>query len=53
LVINTNTLRGEGEYLKQLDFTGLAMSGDGHTLYGIDPTNGITLLDPAMERRAQ
>ena len=45
LVINTNTLRGEGEYLKQQDFTGLAMSGDGHTLYGIDPTYGITLLD--------
>ena len=45
LVIKTNTLRGEGEYLKQQDFTGLAMSGDGHTLYGIDPTNGITLLD--------
>ena len=44
-VINTNTLRVQGEYLKQQNFTGLAISGDGHTLYGVDPTNGITLLD--------
>jgi DNA-binding beta-propeller fold protein YncE len=44
-VINTNTLQLQGEYLKQQAFTGLAMSSDGHTLYGVDPTNGITLLD--------
>ncbi len=44
-VINTNTLRVQGEYMKQQNFTGLAISGDGHTLYGVDPTNGITLLD--------
>src|SRR5216684_4050386 len=44
-VINSNTLRVQGEYLKQQNFTGLAISGDGHTLYGVDPTNGITLLD--------
>src|SRR6266702_4482735 len=44
-VINTNTLQVQDEYLKQQDFTGLALSGDGHTLYGVDPTAGITLLD--------
>jgi DNA-binding beta-propeller fold protein YncE len=44
-VIKTETLQVQGEYLKQQDFTGLAMSGDGHTLYGVDPVNGITLLD--------
>ncbi|HEY6411170.1 MAG TPA: hypothetical protein VIY29_27235 [Ktedonobacteraceae bacterium] len=45
-VINTDTLRAQGQYLKQQDFTGLAVSGDGNTLYGVDPTTGITLLDP-------
>ncbi len=44
-VIKTDTLQVQGEYLKQQNFTGLAISGDGHTLYGVDPTNGITLLD--------
>src|SRR2546430_1652155 len=44
-VINTDTLQVQGQYLKQQDFTGLAMSGDGHTLYGVDPATGITLLD--------
>lgn len=37
LVINTGTLQVQGEYLKQQDFTGLAVSGDGHTIYGVDP----------------
>ncbi len=44
-VINTDTLQVQGQYLKQQDFTGLAMSDDGHTLYGVDPATGITLLD--------
>jgi DNA-binding beta-propeller fold protein YncE len=44
-VIKTDTLQVQGEYLKQQDFTGLAMSADGHTLYGVDPATGITLLD--------
>jgi DNA-binding beta-propeller fold protein YncE len=44
-VINTNTFQVLGEYLKQQDFTGLGMSGDGKTLYGVDPATGITLLD--------
>lgn len=44
-VINTNTLQVQDEYLKQQNFTGLGMSGDGKTLYGVDPTTGITLLD--------
>jgi hypothetical protein len=46
-VINTNTLRVQSEYLKQQDFTGLAVSGDGNTLYGVDPATGITLLNPS------
>ncbi len=46
-VINTDTLQVQSEYLIQQDFTGLAESSDGHTLYGVDPTTGITLLDPS------
>jgi len=46
-VINTDTLKMQSEYLKQQDFTGLAVSGDGYTLYGVDPATGITLLDPS------
>lgn len=45
-VIKTSTLQVQSEYLKQHDFTGLGISGDGKTLYGVDPTAGITLLDP-------
>jgi len=45
-VINTNTLKVQAEYLKEQAFTGLAESSDGQTLYGVDPTIGITLLDP-------
>lgn len=44
-VINTNTLQVHDEYLKQQTFTGLALSGDGYTLYGVDPATGITLLN--------
>jgi hypothetical protein len=46
-VINTGTLQVQSEYLIQQDFTGLAESSDGHTLYGVDPATGITLLDPS------
>ena len=35
----------QSEYLQQQTFTGLAISSDGNTLYGVDPTTGITLLD--------
>src|SRR6266550_5522051 len=45
-VINTSTLKVQAEYLKEQTFTGLAESSDGQTLYGVDPTIGITLLDP-------
>ena len=45
-VINTSTLKVQAEYLKEQSFTGLAESSDGQTLYGVDPTIGITLLDP-------
>ncbi len=52
-VINTDTLQVQREYLPQQDFTGLAVSSDGHTLYGVDPATGITLLDPGSgETRA-
>ena len=52
-VINTDTLRVQREYLQQQDFTGLAVSSDGHTLYGVNPATGITLLDPTSgETRA-
>ncbi len=52
-VINTDTLQVQREYLQQQDFTGLAVSSDGHTLYGVDPATGITLLDPGSgETRA-
>jgi DNA-binding beta-propeller fold protein YncE len=44
-VIKTDTLQVQGQYLKQQHFTGLALSGDGRTLYGVDPATGITLLD--------
>jgi DNA-binding beta-propeller fold protein YncE len=45
-VINIATLKVQAEYLKDQTFTGLAESSDGQTLYGVDPTIGITLLDP-------
>jgi hypothetical protein len=52
-VINTDTLQVQREYLQQQDFTGLAISSDGNTLYGVDPATGITLLDPTSgETRA-
>ena len=44
-VIKTSTLQVLDEYLKQQNFTGLGMSGDGKTLFGVNPTTGITLLD--------
>src|SRR5581483_10164487 len=46
-VISTRTLKMQGEYLKEQDFTGLAISGDGQTLYAVDPATGITLVDPS------
>jgi len=46
-VINAQTLQVQSEYLQQQSFTGLAISGDGNTLYGVDPATGITLLDPS------
>jgi hypothetical protein len=45
-VINTDTMKVHAQYLKGENFTGLAESSDGQTLYGVDPTVGITLLDP-------
>ena len=46
-VINTKTLKVQGEYLKQQVFTSLAVSNNGQTLYAVDPATGITLLDPS------
>lgn len=45
-VINTATMRSVATYLQRQSFTGLALSADGQTLYAVDPTSGITLLDP-------
>ncbi len=45
-VINADTLKVQAQYLKEQSFTGLAESSDGQRLYGVDPTIGITLLDP-------
>jgi hypothetical protein len=44
-VIKTDSLQVQDEYLKQENFTGLAMGSDGRTLYAVDPTTGITMLD--------
>ena len=47
--INTSDLHAQSNrlvhYLAQQTFTGIAMSADGRTLYAVDPTHGITLLD--------
>ncbi len=37
-------------YLTSQTFTDIAMSADGQTLYAVDPTHGITLLDAATGR---
>jgi DNA-binding beta-propeller fold protein YncE len=37
-------------YLTSQTFTDIAMSADGRTLYAVDPTHGITLLDAATGR---
>jgi len=37
----------QGNYLTQQAFTSVAISSDGRTLYAVDPTSGITLLDSA------
>jgi DNA-binding beta-propeller fold protein YncE len=52
-VVNTDDLHAQrsslvrGNYLSQQAITGLALSGDGRTLYAVDPAHGITLLNAA------
>ncbi|MBA2283945.1 MAG: hypothetical protein H0W02_00530 [Ktedonobacteraceae bacterium] len=46
-VLDTATLNVRAHYLTQQTFTGVAISADGRTLYAVDPTTGITLVDAA------
>jgi DNA-binding beta-propeller fold protein YncE len=50
---DTINLGVKGNYLAQQAFTGVGMSADGHTLYAVDPAQGITLLDPATWQTQQ
>ena len=43
--VDANNLGLKGNYLTQQAFTGVGLSADGHTLYAVDPAQGITLLD--------
>lgn len=43
----------QSNYLAQQAFTGVALSSDGQTLYAIDPTKGITLLDRSTGQTRQ
>jgi hypothetical protein len=45
--VDTINLGVKETYLAQRAFTGIGFSADGHTLYAVDPTQGITLLDAA------
>ena len=42
--VNTSDFSVQGHYLVRQPVTGIALSGDNQTLYGVDPTSGITLL---------
>jgi streptogramin lyase len=47
--VNSSDLHAQrnifAHYLAQQSFTGIALSADGRTLYAVDPTHGITVLD--------
>ena len=47
--VNSSDLHAQRDifahYLAQQSFTGIALSVDGRTLYAVDPTHGITVLD--------
>ena len=43
--VNTNDLKIKGNYATQQEFTGIALSGNGQTLYAVYPTDGITLVN--------
>jgi len=45
--VDTINLGIKENYLTQRAFTGVGFSADGRTLYAVDPTQGITLLDAA------
>jgi len=44
---NTNDLKVKGNYATQQAFTGIALSGDGQTLYAVSPTDGIAMVNIA------
>lgn len=43
--VNTGDLKVQRNYVTQQAFTGIALSGDGQTLYAVSPANGITLVN--------
>lgn len=43
--VDANRQEFKGSYATQQAFTGLALSSDGRTLYAVNPTSGITLID--------
>ena len=51
--INTADLSVRNHYLTQQALTGMGISGDSKTLYAVDPTNGITLVDTATGQAQQ
>ncbi len=46
-VANTNDLKVRVNFATRQEFTGIALSGDGQTLYAVYPTDGITLVNIA------
>ena len=51
--ISTADLSVRGHYLTHQAFTSVGLSSDGKTLYAVDPTSGITLLDAASGQALQ
>lgn len=44
-IVDTNGQAFKASYATQQAFTGLAVSGDGRTLFAVNPTSGITMID--------
>jgi len=51
--VNTSDLSVQGHFLAQQALTGVALSTNGQTLYAVDPTSGITLLNAATGQAQQ
>jgi hypothetical protein len=50
---NTNDLKVKRNYATQQEFTGIALSGNGQTLYAVYPMDGITLVNIASGQSQQ